>query len=290
MSKPVIAVTGKNGQLGYEIKAISAQFSDFDFVFTGRDELDLYTPETIDDFFDKHKPDFFINCAAYTAVDKAETDIETAMAVNATSVGLIAKHCNEINCPLITISTDYVFDGQGTKPYTIDYITNPINHYGYTKLLGEEIALQNNPQTIVIRTSWIYSEHGNNFVKTMLRLMAEKHALSIVGDQIGSPTYAKNLATAILTIIQQINDKKVEPEYGIFHYSDKGIISWFQFAKEIKAYKKIAVKVSSITTENYPTPAKRPAYSVLDSSRMKAVYGIESLDWKESLHSCLDKL
>ena len=290
MSKPVIAVTGKNGQLGYEISQLVSQFPDFDFILTGRNEIDLYTPETIDNFFEKNKPDFFINCAAYTAVDKAETDIETAMAVNATSVGLISKHCQEINIPLITISTDYVFDGQGKKPYTVDYITNPLNHYGYTKLLGEEIALQNNPQTIVIRTSWVYSTHGNNFVKTMLRLMKEKPTLSIVGDQLGSPTSAKNLAMAILTIIQKINDKSVEPEYGIFHYSDKGVISWFQFAKEIKAYKKINTKVTSTTTENFPTPAKRPAYSVLDSSRIKNVYGIDSLDWKESLHSCLDKL
>ncbi len=290
MSKPVIAVTGKNGQLGYEISQLASQFSEFDFIFSGRNEIDLNNPETIDLFFKKNKPDFFVNCAAYTAVDKAETDIETAMAVNATSVGMIANHCHQINCPLMTISTDYVFDGQGKKPYTVDYITNPLNHYGYTKLLGEELAIQNNPQTIVIRTSWVYSTHGNNFVKTMLRLMKEKPALSIVGDQLGSPTSAKNLATAILTIIQKIYHKSVEPVYGIFHYSDKGIISWYQFAKEIKTYKKIATKVSSTTTDNYPTPAKRPAYSVLDSSRINEVYGIESLDWKESLHTCLDKL
>jgi len=290
MSKPVIAVTGKNGQLGYEISQLASQFPDFDFIFTGRKEIDLYTPETIDDFFEKNKPDFFINCAAYTAVDKAETEIETAMVVNATSVGFISKHCQALNIPFITISTDYVFDGKGKKPYPIDYITNPLNHYGYTKLLGEEIALQNNPHTIVIRTSWVYSTHGNNFVKTMIKLMKERPSLSIVGDQIGSPTSAKNLANAILTIIQKIQDKSVEPEYGIFHYSDKGIISWFQFAKEIKTYKKLTTKVTSTTTENYPTPAKRPFYSVLDSSRIKEVYGVDSLDWKESLHNCLDKL
>ena len=290
MSKPIIAVTGKNGQLGFEISQLYNQYPEFEFLFTGREELDLYTPESIDDFFEKYTPSFFINCAAYTAVDKAETDIESAMAVNATSLGLIAKHCHQINCTLITISTDYVFDGMGTSPYPIDYITNPINHYGYTKLLGEQLALQNNPETIVIRTSWVYSTHGNNFVKTMIRLMKERPSLSVVSDQIGSPTYAKNLANAILTILQSIYHKKVTPEYGIFHYSDKGVISWHQFAKEIKNYKKLSSKVSATTTENYPTPAKRPGYSVLDSSRIKAVYGIESLDWKESLHRCLDKL
>ena len=290
MSKPTIAVTGKNGQLGFEISQLANQFPQFQFIFTGRQELDLDNPETVDDFFQQNKPSYFINCAAYTAVDKAETDIETAMAVNATSVGLIAKHCREHNCPLITISTDYVFDGQGKAPYPIDYTTNPINHYGYTKLLGEELALQHNPNTIVIRTSWVYSTHGNNFVKTMIRLMNEKPTLSIVGDQVGSPTNAKNLALAILTIIQKIDSKEVTPEYGIYHYSDKGVISWFQFAKEIKAYKKLHCKLTSTTTANYPTPAKRPAYSVLDSSRIKAVYGIDSTDWKESLYSCLDNL
>ncbi len=290
MSKPIIAVSGKNGQLGFEVSQLCNQYSEFDFLFTGRDDLDLNTPESIDDFFKKYSPVFFVNCAAYTAVDKAETDIESAMAVNATSLGLIAKRCHQINCPLITISTDYVFDGMGKSPYPIDYITNPINHYGYTKLLGEQLAMQNNPETIIIRTSWVYSTHGNNFVKTMIRLMKERPSLSVVSDQIGSPTYAKNLANAILTIIQSIYHKKVIPEYGIFHYSDKGVISWYQFAKEIKAYKKLNSKVSATTTENYPTPAKRPGYSVLDSSKIKSVYGIESLDWKESLHSCLDKL
>jgi len=290
MSKPIIAVTGKNGQLGFEISQLHNQFPEFDFIFTGRDELDLNTPESIDFFFEKYSPSFFINCAAYTAVDKAETDIEAAMAVNATSPGLIAKHCHQIKCPLITISTDYVFDGMGTSPYPIDYITNPINHYGYTKLLGEQLALQNNPETIVIRTSWVYSTHGNNFVKTMLRLMKERPTLSVVSDQTGSPTNAKNLANAILNIVQSIYHKKVSPVYGIFHYSDKGVISWYQFAKEIKDYKKLGTIVSTTNTDNYPTPAKRPKYSVLDSSRIKDVYGIESLDWKESLHSCLDKL
>ena len=290
MSKPIVVVTGKNGQLGFEVSQLCNHYPEFDFLFTGRDDLDLNTQESIDDFFKKYTPSFFINCAAYTAVDKAETDIETAMAVNATSLGLIAKHCHQIKCPLITISTDYVFDGMGTIPYPIDHITNPINHYGYTKLLGEQLALQNNSETIVIRTSWVYSTHGNNFVKTMIRLMKERPSLSVVSDQIGSPTYAKNLANAILTIIQSIFYKKVTPEYGIFHYSDKGVISWYQFAKEIKAYKKLTSKVSATTTENYPTPAKRPGYSVLDSSRIKAVYGIEPLDWKESLHNCLDML
>lgn len=285
-----ILVTGSNGQLGNELRALAPAYPNYKFIFTDIAELDITNEPDAEIFVNEEKPAVIINCAAYTAVDKAETDIESAMAVNATSLGLIAKHCHQINCTLITISTDYVFDGMGTSPYPIDYITNPINHYGYTKLLGEQLALQNNPETIVIRTSWVYSTHGNNFVKTMIRLMKERPSLSVVSDQIGSPTYAKNLANAILTIIQSIYHKKVTPEYGIFHYSDKGVISWHQFAKEIKNYKKLSSKVSATTTENYPTPAKRPGYSVLDSSRIKAVYGIESLDWKESLHRCLDKL
>jgi len=276
--------------LGFEIQALSTQFNQFDFIFTGRNEIDLNDPETIDSFFDKHRPDYFINCAAYTAVDKAETEIETALAINATSVASIARHCNKINCTLITISTDYVFDGNGTSPYPTDYITNPVNHYGYTKLLGEEMAIQNNPKTIVIRTSWVYSTHGNNFVKTMLRLMKERPEIKVVNDQKGSPTNAKNLADGILTLISKIDSKTVEPQYGIYHFSDKGNITWFQFAKEIKGFKKLNTKVLPMLTIDYPTPAKRPNYSVMDTSKITNVYGIEIKDWKESLHSCLDKL
>ena len=290
MSKPIVAVTGINGQLGFEIQALSSKFNQFDFIFTGRNELDLNDPETIDDFFEKYSPNYFINCAAYTAVDKAETDIETALAINATSVAAIARHCHKIDCTLITISTDYVFDGNGVSPYATDYITNPVNHYGYTKLLGEEMAVQNNSKTIVIRTSWVYSSHGNNFVKTMLRLMKERPEIKVVNDQKGSPTYASNLAEAILTIIQKIDTKQVQPQYGIYHYSNKGNITWFQFAKEIKGYKRFTTKVLPLATVDYPTPAKRPHYSVMDTSRITKVFGIEMKDWKESLHTCLGML
>ena len=195
-----ILVSGKKGQLGSELKDIASK-DNYQFIFTDRDDLDITNENILKEAFGKYKPAFFINCAAYTAVDKAETDQATAYKINAEAVGNIAKQCHQYNTRLIHISTDYVFDGKGTQPYTTDDKTDPVNYYGYTKLTGEQLALNNNPQTIVIRTSWVYSMHGANFVKTMLRLMKERKELNVVSDQFGSPTYARDLAEAIMQIV-----------------------------------------------------------------------------------------
>ena len=289
MSKPLIVVTGKNGQLGWEILQLSVSVKDsFDFLFTGRDELDLSKPETIAPFFEKIQPDYFINCAAYTAVDKAEQENELAYKTNAESVGLIAQYCAKNHAKLITISTDYVFDGNGVSPYTTDTKTSPINYYGYSKWMGEQLALSNCAETIVIRSSWVYSEHGNNFVKTMLRLMSDRPELNVVGDQIGSPTYASDLANTIIKIIESI--ELGHAHYGIYHYSNTGVISWFDFATAIaKAGGKNCI-VKPIPTSAYPTPAKRPGYSVMDCSKLVKDYGIELVEWQKSLESCIQLL
>ena len=289
MSKPLIVVTGKNGQLGWEILQISATTNEsFDFLFTGREELDLSKPETIAPFFEKYQPDYFVNCAAYTAVDKAEQENELAYKTNSESVGLIAQYCSKIHAKLITISTDYVFDGNGVSPYTTDTKTNPINYYGYSKWMGEQLAMANCAETIVIRTSWVYSVHGNNFVKTMLRLMNDRPELSVVSDQIGSPTYAADLANTIIKIIQSI--ELGNAHYGIYHYSNTGVISWFDFATAIAKEGGKNCTVKPIPSSSYPTPAKRPGYSVMDCSKLVKDYGIELSTWEFSLKNCISKL
>lgn len=289
MSKPLIVVTGKNGQLGWEILQIAETVKDsFDFLFTGREDLDLSKPETIAPFFEKNQPDYFINCAAYTAVDKAEQENELAYKTNAESVGLIAQYCSKIHAKLITISTDYVFDGYGVSPYTIDTKTNPINYYGYSKWMGEQLAMSNCAETIVIRTSWVYSVHGNNFVKTMLRLMNDRPELNVVSDQIGSPTYAADLANTIIKIIESI--ELGHAHYGIYHYSNSGVISWFDFATAIAKEGAKNCIVKPIPSSAYPTPAKRPGYSVMDCSKLVKDYGIELNAWELGLKNCISKL
>ncbi|MDP1764435.1 MAG: dTDP-4-dehydrorhamnose reductase [Sediminibacterium sp.] len=289
MSKPLIAVTGKNGQLGYELEQLSESFqNEFAFLFTDRTMLDLGDTSGIPVFFEKYQPAYFINCAAYTAVDKAETEREKANQLNAIAVGIIAGQCSLHHCTLITISTDYVFDGKGTKPYQTDSPTDPVNYYGQTKWLGEKLALEKNARTIILRTSWVYSEHGNNFVKTMLRLMKNRPELSVVSDQVGSPTYAADLAAAILKIIRSLQSGN--SHYGIYHYSNEGVISWYEFATAIRELAGLNCKVLPIPASAYPTPAKRPAYSVLDKRTIVADFGIHLMDWRKSLQHCLDKL
>ncbi|TAJ55930.1 MAG: dTDP-4-dehydrorhamnose reductase [Chitinophagaceae bacterium] len=289
MLKPLVVVTGKNGQLGWELQQLVAHVETaFDFFFTGREELDLSNPEMISAFFQKYKPAYFINCAAYTAVDKAESEQEFTYTVNASSVGLLATECSKLNCPFITISTDYVFDGKGTAPYAIDHLADPVNYYGYTKWMGEKLALANNPHTIVIRTSWVYSSHGNNFVKTMLRLMKEKEELKVVNDQIGSPTYAADLASAILQIITRLAAGNAH--YGIYQFSNEGQISWYDFAVAIRTLGGLSCMVLPIPTKDFPTPAKRPAYSVMDTQQIVRDFGVPLKNWKESLVQCISKL
>lgn len=289
MSNPFIAVTGRNGQLGRAIEELSIAYSkDFNFLFTGREELDISDTGSIVSFFAKNKPSYFIHCAAYTAVDKAETEQATVYAVNAEANGIIAQQCQLHNCVLIVISTDYVFDGKGTKPYQPGDKTDPVNYYGYTKWVGEKLATENNPQTIVIRTSWVYGTHGHNFVKTMLRLMKEKPEISVVNDQSGSPTYAADLAAAILTMVSSF--EKVNRHFGIYHYSNTGSITWYDFAVAIRDIAGLNCIIHPIPTSAFPTPAKRPAYSVMDTSAITKDFNLQLVDWRKSLEDCLRQI
>lgn len=289
MGKPLLVITGKNGQLGWELEKISKQFAgSFTFLFTSREMLDLQKPETIAPFFQQYQPSYFINCAAYTAVDKAETEKETAYTINAVAVGEIAKACNQYNTTLITISTDYVFNGKGTVPYLPEMNSEPVNYYGFSKKAGEQLALENNRRTIIIRTSWVYSVHGNNFVKTMLRLMKEKAVLKVVDDQIGSPTYAADLSKAIFNMVQSLEKGNIH--YGTYQYSNDGVISWYQFALRIKELTGSSCQVLPQPSSAYPTPAKRPFYSVMDTRSIQTDFGVEIPDWDISLQKCLQLL
>lgn len=280
-----ILVTGANGQLGSEIKELAANYPDFDFVFTDIADFPLDKTEEIIANFNSLQPNIVINCAAYTAVDKAEQDQETANAINHLAIATLATLCQESGAKLIHVSTDYVFDGTSPVAYKEDDKPNPKSVYGVTKLAGEIACSQKCPQSIIIRTAWVYSEFGNNFVKTMLRLMTEKDTLNVVNDQIGSPTYAADLAQVILTIL---DSNKWEP--GIYHYSNAGEISWFDFAMNIKEIAQKTCEIKGIPASSYPTPAERPAYSLLDKSKIKTVYGIEPIDYKTSLRNMMERL
>jgi dTDP-4-dehydrorhamnose reductase len=281
-SRPKIIVTGANGQLGKELKDLADSYSAYDFIFLSRADLPIHHFELVRNYFDTLKPDYCINCAAYTSVDKAEEEKDLAFLVNAEAVGVLAAVCKQHNTKLIHISTDYVFDGQSTVPYSEDSPTNPQTVYGASKLKGEEEALQLNADVIIIRTSWVYSSYGKNFVKTMMKLMKEKNELNVVNDQVGSPTYAADLAEIILMIIPNWQP-------GIYHYSNDGIISWFDFANAIKKIKKSNCIIKPVSTAEYPTAVIRPAYSVLDKTKIRETFGLKLKDWRISLTSCMDK-
>jgi dTDP-4-dehydrorhamnose reductase len=283
--KKTILITGANGQLGREFQELSVSFSPFNFLFASRNELEISNEQSVNDFFKNNNIDVCVNCAAYTAVDKAETEKELAIAVNATAVGFLAKACKKYNAQFIHISTDYVFDGTATSPYKTDDKTNPVNFYGQTKLDGELNAIKENENSIIIRTAWVYSSFGNNFVKTMIRLMKERESIGVVSDQRGAPTYAADLASAVMQIIDKNNFVA-----GIYHYSNEGNISWYDFAKEIAAQINTTCIVNPITTNQFPTPAARPAYSVLDTSKIKNTFKITIPGWRISLQNCLSKL
>ncbi len=281
-----ILVTGSNGQVGSEIKELSSNYF-YNFFFTDRNSIDITCKDSIRDYCKANDINVIINCAAYTAVDKAETDIENADIGNRKAVKKLALISKELNIKLIHISTDYVFDGKNFKPYCEEFQTNPQGIYGKTKLDGENEMRDINPKdSIIIRTSWVYSSFRNNFVKTMLRLGKEKEFLGVIFDQVGTPTYARDLAKAILDIIPQIKNKKVE----IYNYSNEGVLSWYDFAKEIMRMAKLNCKVNPIETFQYPTPAKRPHYSLLNKSKIKSTFNVEIPYWKDSLDECLIKL
>ena len=287
-----ILVTGKNGQLGKSIhKIVTNTKQTDDFVFVGREELDLSNENNIARYFENNVFDIIINCAAYTAVDKAEEEQDLANQINHLAVKQLARTARMQQARLIHISTDYVFDGESDKPYTETDETNPINVYGKTKLAGEQ-ALQEVMSTnaIIIRTSWVYSEYGNNFVKTMLRLGKERDELNVVDDQIGSPTYATDLANAILDTIQNKVFKEVGQTTQIYHYSNQGEISWYAFVKEIFNITKIECKINPITTNQYPTPANRPKDTVINKGKIAKVFNVKISDWRKSLQACIKNI
>jgi dTDP-4-dehydrorhamnose reductase len=292
---PKILVTGANGQLGKELKIIAASFPHpiaigFEFIFLSKEDLPIHHFEMVRHYFNTYQPQYLINCAAYTAVDRAEQEKDRAFHVNAEAVGVLAAVCKTHHTKLIHISTDYVFDGTATTPYKEDSTTNPQSVYGASKLEGERQALQFNPDPIIIRTSWVYSEFGKNFVRTMVKLMKEKDEIDVVNDQIGSPTYAADLADAILQIIIFNTQHSTLNIQGVYHFSNEGIISWYDFAVAIKELTGSNCKINPITTSQYPTAAKRPAYSALDKTKIQQTFGIVFKDWKESLAGCLQKI
>ncbi len=280
-----ILVTGANGQLGQSILEQSKNYKEIECFFVTRNELDITNEELINHYFEDKSFDFVVNCAAYTAVDKAEDDQENAYLVNAKATEFLAKITNQKGIPFIHVSTDYVFDGTEAQPRLETDQTNPIGVYGQTKLDGENLALENNSKTIILRTAWVYSRFGNNFVKTMLRLFNDKDSISVVADQIGSPTNAIDLADVILTIIL-----KDDLTYGIFNYSNEGKCSWFEFAQKIKELSNSTIEINPVPTSDYPTKAKRPAYSLLDKSKIKEVYQLDILTWEDSLKEELKHL
>lgn len=279
-----ILVTGSNGQLGSEIRDLTPNYPNYKFVFTDIEELDICNHSVVANFIEVNQINTIINCAAYTAVDKAEEQFEIANNINHLAVANFAQLAKEKNIKLAHISTDYVFYGTNHKPYTETDIPNPQSVYGQTKLAGEQAMQTINPaNSIIIRTSWVYSNYGSNFVKTMLRLGKERDELNVVADQIGTPTNAADLAQAILTILSQLQNKQVE----LFHYSNEGVCSWYDFAKAIFEIKGLPIKVNPVETLQYPTVAERPFYSVLNKTLIKEVYQIEIPYWKDSLLNCL---
>lgn len=271
-----LLITGANGQLGRCLQDVAKRYPGYDFHFKTSKELDITSKEQINNLFDHERFDYCINCAAYTAVDKAETDLENAFLVNAEAVKYLAEACKDNNTILIHISTDFVFDGTKTTPYTEEDAPNPINVYGASKLKGEQYVQDILGDYFIIRTSWVYSEYGHNFVKTMLRLGAEREELNVVNDQIGSPTYARDLAEAIMKIISL-----KATNYGIYHYSNEGSISWYDFAKAIFKINEMNVHVNPISSEAYRTAAKRPIFSVMDTSKISQFVEINC--WEKSL-------
>jgi dTDP-4-dehydrorhamnose reductase len=280
----VVLVTGANGQLGQSLRFIANNYPKIDFVFCSSSELDITNLDNCKAIFLKYKPNYCINTAAYTAVDKAESETEKAFAINVTGAKNLAIVCKEQDAVLLHVSTDFVFDGNKKAPYTEDDVPNPTGVYGQTKLDGEKTIQETFENYFIIRTSWVYSQFGNNFMKTMLRLASERDSLSVVNDQIGIPTNAVDLAEALVTIVKsQIPNLKSRINYGIYNFSNEGQCSWYDFAKKIFEFNGIKIDLKPIPTTSFPTPAKRPTYSVLDKSKIKSAFKIDIKTWEERL-------
>lgn len=289
-----ILITGANGQLGQCFRQLAQQYPQLSCLFAGSSELDISDAQAVRRYFQDH-PDitWVFNCAAYTAVDKAESAPQQAKAVNETGVKNLARACRDARARLIHLSTDYVYHSSRNLPFTESDKVSPKSVYARTKRAGERVALRTLPDAaMIIRTSWVYAAHGQNFVRTMLRLGAERPALNVVYDQIGTPTYAPDLAEAMFKIVQMIENQSVDAKYfaGIWHYSNEGVTSWYDFAHAIFEIKKLPCKVHPIPTSAYPTPAKRPPFSVMSKDKIKSVFGLHIPHWRESLEICLSKL
>ncbi|MDR2232142.1 MAG: dTDP-4-dehydrorhamnose reductase [Tannerella sp.] len=284
MSKNIL-VTGANGQLGRSLQTIRSGYPDCRFYFTDVDTLDIGDEAQVADYIATNRIEYILNCAAYTAVDKAESDAESCMRVNCDAVRLLGKVAALNRLRFIHISTDYVFDGTASLPYREDDQTNPQSAYGRSKLAGEQALQSVFPDAVIIRTSWLYSEYGSNFVKTMMNLGKTRTEIKVVADQTGTPTYAGDLAVAMMTIVEY---QQVVP--GIYHFSDEGVCSWYDFAVKIMASAGLDCRVIPIPTSEYPTPAIRPAYSVLDKSKIKTAFRLQIPQWEESLAVCIDAL
>ena len=290
----VVLVTGANGQLGQALQSISGNYPEIDFVFCSSSDLDITKKESCEAVFVKYKPNYCINGAAYTAVDKAESEQEKAQLINIIGARNLAEACKEYDTILLHVSTDFVFDGTNKIAYKEEDLPNPTGVYGLTKLQGEKAIQETFDNYFIIRTSWVYSQFGNNFMKTMLRLASERDSLSVVNDQIGTPTNAVDLAEALISMIchtersRSANNQQPTTNnlFGIYNFSNEGRCSWYDFAKEIFEINSIKINLSAIPTTSFPTPAKRPAFSVLDKTKIKKVFQVGIKDWKESLRTC----
>jgi dTDP-4-dehydrorhamnose reductase len=282
-----ILVTGSNGQLGSELRMLAPAYPGYHFIFTDVAELDITSEPDVELVVKEEKPAVIINCAAYTAVDKAEQEANLAFLINATAVGNLARVASKYNSLLIHISTDYVFDGKGYKPYMEDDPTNPVSLYAKSKHAGEQQVQSYAGKALILRTSWLYSEFGNNFVKTMMKYGQERGLLNVVFDQTGTPTYARDLATTILGIIQK---QPVTNGVEVFHYANEGVTSWYDFARAIIELSGISCKINPIETKDYPLPATRPFYSVFNKTKIKQRFGIEIPYWRDSLKECIERI
>ena len=282
---PTILVTGANGQLANELKMLATDHPSYLFLFTSKEELPIENSEALELFFNTNNINYCINCAAYTAVDKAESEVEKAFLINAEAVGALANICKSHGAKFIHISTDYVYDGSKEMPLKEEDGVGPVNVYGASKLKGEQLAIKNNSSSLIIRTSWVYSSFGNNFVKTMLRLLREKQEINVIADQHGSPTYAADLASTILLFIEQMEAGKTFS--GIVNYCNSGLTTWYEFAEAIRQAVNSNCKINPIDTSSYKTAAKRPLYSVLDTSKIKDLRNLEMPQWRNELQRCL---